>query len=209
MAAVRGVALIGSAWVLLAATLQLLSTLPVSSSLNRLADALSPALLRPVVRGAAHLSIAAGLGVPPPTDAPPIDPPGTAVMEVLPEQSDDAGTTTTTTTVGTTVVPTTTIPPATTTTRPVDPPDPPRRPPAPPPAPEVSEPAPDELVVEPGDSFWRIAADVLRDARRREVTDREVHDYWQRLIDANTSRLVDPGNPDLILPSQRLVVPRP
>jgi nucleoid-associated protein YgaU len=31
--------------------------------------------------------------------------------------------------------------------------------------------------------------------------------YWRRLIDANRDRLVDPGNPDLLLPGQELVLP--
>jgi hypothetical protein len=31
--------------------------------------------------------------------------------------------------------------------------------------------------------------------------------YWRRLIDTNRDRLVDPGNPDLLVPGQELVLP--
>jgi hypothetical protein len=33
--------------------------------------------------------------------------------------------------------------------------------------------------------------------------------YWQRLIAANRHDLIDPDNPDLLVPGQRLVVPPP
>jgi len=39
-------------------------------------------------------------------------------------------------------------------------------------------------------------------------TDAEVEPYWRRLIDLNRSRLVDPGNPDLIFPTQVFDLPR-
>ncbi len=32
--------------------------------------------------------------------------------------------------------------------------------------------------------------------------------YWQRLIEANEERFVIPGEPDVIWPGQRLVLPR-
>ena len=31
--------------------------------------------------------------------------------------------------------------------------------------------------------------------------------YWRRLIEANRGRLVDPDDPDLVLPGQRFVLP--
>jgi nucleoid-associated protein YgaU len=59
-------------------------------------------------------------------------------------------------------------------------------------------------VVEPGDSFWSIAEDVVGSGDERAAGR-----YWRALIEANRSRLVDPGNPDLLVPGQELVVPPP
>jgi nucleoid-associated protein YgaU len=71
--------------------------------------------------------------------------------------------------------------------------------------------APDDStwIVEPGDSFWSIAEDVLTPRGGPARGDRQIGRYWRRLIDANRSRLVDPRNPDLLLPGQRLQLPRP
>ena len=62
-------------------------------------------------------------------------------------------------------------------------------------------------VVGPGDSFWSIAEDVLASPAASPPGEREVGRYWRRLIDANRDRLVDSGNPDLLLPGQELVLP--
>jgi nucleoid-associated protein YgaU len=59
-------------------------------------------------------------------------------------------------------------------------------------------------VVEPGDSFWSIAEDVVGGEREREVGR-----YWRTLVEANRSRLVDPANPDLLVPGQELTLPDP
>jgi nucleoid-associated protein YgaU len=64
-------------------------------------------------------------------------------------------------------------------------------------------------VVEPGDSFWSIAADTLSGPGSRQPTDREVDGYWRHLVRANRDRLVDKDNPDLLVPGQELVVPGP
>lgn len=58
-----------------------------------------------------------------------------------------------------------------------------------------------------GDNFWTIAADTLEAERGGPVSDAEIAPYWQQLIDANADGLVEPGNPDLILPGQMLDVP--
>lgn len=83
---------------------------------------------------------------------------------------------------------------------------------APAPAPAAapaSTPAPGaNWTVEPGDSFWSIAVDVLADAAGREPDLGEVDRYWRALVDANRDRLVSP-NPDLILPGQVFVLPPP
>ena len=70
--------------------------------------------------------------------------------------------------------------------------------------------APERTVrVEPGQSFWSIAEDVLRATGRDHRADREVVPYWLRLIEANRQRLADPANPDLVFPGQVLTVPQP
>jgi hypothetical protein len=62
--------------------------------------------------------------------------------------------------------------------------------------------------VRPGDHLWGIAAATLRHRLGRAPTDAEVEPYWRRLLDLNRSRLVDPGNPDLIFPTQVFDLPR-
>lgn len=92
--------------------------------------------------------------------------------------------------------------------------------PAPAPAPQAPAPAPapaptavpqdDEWVVAMGDSFWSIAEEAVAEAAPgRAPTGDEVTAYWARLVDANRHRLADPGNPDLLLPGQRLALPAP
>ena len=66
----------------------------------------------------------------------------------------------------------------------------------------------DEHIVEAGESFWVIASDVLAQAGE-PIDERTVEPYWRVLIEANHDRLVVEGNPDLILPGQRLRVPPP
>ena len=65
-------------------------------------------------------------------------------------------------------------------------------------------------IVEPGDSFWSIAAEIVTvSPAAGEPGDRQVLGYWRRLIEANRSRLLDPANPDLLVPGQELVLPHP
>ncbi len=78
--------------------------------------------------------------------------------------------------------------------------------PAPPPLPEVD---PGVWVVEQGDSFWSIAEQVVGAEDAASADERATRRYWRRLVDANRAGLVDPGNPDLLLPGQRLVLPAP
>jgi nucleoid-associated protein YgaU len=63
--------------------------------------------------------------------------------------------------------------------------------------------------VRPGECFWSIAERVLTDNWGRAPTDAEIVPYWRRLIDANRLELVQPDNPDLILPGQVFAVPAP
>jgi hypothetical protein len=86
-------------------------------------------------------------------------------------------------------------------------------PPAAVPTPEQADPAtvpgqPDPsttptVKVRPGDNLWRIAERQVTAAPQRGPILR----YWLRLIDANASRLVEPGNPSLIHPGQILDLP--
>ncbi len=62
--------------------------------------------------------------------------------------------------------------------------------------------------VESGDSFWSIAEETLRDELPdMDLSESDIAEYWRVLIEANEDRLVDPGNPDLLIPGQRLVLP--
>jgi len=80
--------------------------------------------------------------------------------------------------------------------------------PAPAPAPEAAAPAPvDSWVVQPGDSMWSIAASHLADERGAPASDADVVVMWQRLIDLNRDRLVNPDEPDLIFADQVFELP--
>lgn len=68
--------------------------------------------------------------------------------------------------------------------------------------------APPSWTVASGDSFWSIAAETLAQAGEAP-TDRQVIGYWRRVVEANRGRLLDPGNPDLLVPGQELVLPDP
>lgn len=63
------------------------------------------------------------------------------------------------------------------------------------------------VTVRPGDHLWSIAERHLAARGDRAPTDDEVAAHWRRLIEANRDRLVDPANPDLILPGQQFVLP--
>lgn len=68
----------------------------------------------------------------------------------------------------------------------------------------------DEWVVAPGESFWSIAEEALRDARGgTQPADEEIASYWRQLIAANRARLSAPDNPDLLHVGQALVLPPP
>jgi nucleoid-associated protein YgaU len=181
VAGVRLVALALAAWVVGAATLQLLLTWSTRPALRRLAEAVSPRALRRLAHGAAGLSLTVVLAGPPT----PSDPAGTAVMEVL-----EATTTTTTDTTRPTA------PTSTPTTAPA-------AVPAAAPTPGGAGRAPGAVVVAAGDSFWSLAVEAVGEGPGC------VHDYWRRLIAANRARLVDPANPDLLYPGQVLRLPDP
>jgi len=75
------------------------------------------------------------------------------------------------------------------------------------PAPPVASTADDAWTVAPGDSFWSIATETLRDANGDEPSEDDVLSYWRVLLDANDDNLAVPGNPDLLFAGQVVVVP--
>lgn len=66
-----------------------------------------------------------------------------------------------------------------------------------------------EVIVEKGDHFWAIADEALTEAWGRPPTNVELTPYWLELIAANQDRLLPPGDPNLIYPDQRFVLPPP
>ncbi len=63
--------------------------------------------------------------------------------------------------------------------------------------------------VAPGDCFWTIAEEALARTWGRPPTDAEIVPYWQVVIEGNRSVLVDRDDPDLIYPAQDFKVPPP
>jgi hypothetical protein len=78
---------------------------------------------------------------------------------------------------------------------------------APAPEPAAAPAAVDSWVVQPGDSLWSIAASHLADTRGAAASDADVVVMWQRLIDLNRDRLVNPDEPDLIFADQVFELP--
>jgi nucleoid-associated protein YgaU len=70
----------------------------------------------------------------------------------------------------------------------------------------VEPPSTGTWVVEPGDSFWSIADEIVTDRLGRAPSDAEVAAYWSVLVAANADRLVT-GDPDVIYPGQQLLLP--
>lgn len=75
----------------------------------------------------------------------------------------------------------------------------------PPPAGEAADAT--TVTVRPGDHLWSIAERHLAARHGHVPAEREVIQYWRRLIEANRDLLVDPANPDLILPGQQFGLP--
>lgn len=58
-----------------------------------------------------------------------------------------------------------------------------------------------------GESMWSIAEELVADHAGQSPGPAAVDRLWRRLIEANRHRLVDPDDPDLILPGQVFEVP--
>lgn len=66
---------------------------------------------------------------------------------------------------------------------------------------------PDWFTVVAGDHFWGVAEEQVAAHRGPDPAEELVRRYWRRLVDDNRDLLVDPGNPDLLLPGQVLRLP--
>jgi LysM domain len=64
-----------------------------------------------------------------------------------------------------------------------------------------------DYLVQPGDHLWSIAERTVTERSGAEPSDREIGAYWRELLRLNEHRLVESGNPDLILPGQVLELP--
>ncbi|MDP8969473.1 MAG: LysM peptidoglycan-binding domain-containing protein, partial [Actinomycetota bacterium] len=66
-----------------------------------------------------------------------------------------------------------------------------------------------EHLVVPGDNLWDIAARRVAEAgggRRAELSPRDIHVYWTRVIAANRATLRS-GDPNLIYPGEQVALP--
>ena len=70
-------------------------------------------------------------------------------------------------------------------------------------------PAAREVTVRSGDHFWSLAEDAVAAHLGRPGTEAEVARHWRAVVAANADRLAVPGNADLLLPGQVVVVPSP
>lgn len=61
--------------------------------------------------------------------------------------------------------------------------------------------------VQPGEHFWSIAEQVVAERVGPSASEATVAAYWHRLVEVNRDRLVDPDDPDLILPGQVFELP--
>lgn len=62
-------------------------------------------------------------------------------------------------------------------------------------------------IVEVGEHLWTIAESTLIRSGIEHPDGGTITRYWSQLIEANRDRLVDPTDPDLIMPGQQLVLP--
>ena len=173
----RGGAAAGCAWLAVAASLQLVASIRPRGGLRTLADRVSPAMLRRLAGTAVAASMSIAVAGPV-AAGDGVGSPGTAVMVVI-----DG-------------------PPLAPAAMPVPVPAIPGAP-----ASVAPSSGPVEVRVAVGDSFWRLAERAVEQAHGPRVDDAAVADYWRRVLAANRERLVDPGNADLLLPGQVVVLP--
>ncbi len=201
LAVLRILVLMGLAYLLAATLLLLASTAVRSSTVNRLAASCTGPALQRFLRASVGLgigtmtslhSLAVGAAPPPAEDSP--EPVPGASVEPSAEE-------TTTLTRVDDLVPAAPAAPGVEATDP---------PPSLDPEPVTTTPAEadptDWWTVAPGDHLWHIAEETLADHGAVPSPD-EVAAYWHTLCEANHDRLVDPDNPDLIMPGQQIALP--
>jgi nucleoid-associated protein YgaU len=69
-----------------------------------------------------------------------------------------------------------------------------------------TSPAPDSVVVEPGDHLWKISEEHLAGVLGRPAEDAEIDPYWRSVIETNRDLLAS-GDPDLIYPGETVALP--
>lgn len=203
LAVLRLVVLVGLAYLLLSTLLLLTSTILRASVVDRLAARFTGPSLQRFLRTSAGIgigtvtslqSLTAGAAPPPVTEPP--DPVPAATVEPTAEE-------------------------VTTLTRVDDPqvrPDEPNQTEAAPGEPESATvttapaeagetSATDWWTVAPGDHLWHIAEETWLDQRGEAPSLQQTTAYWHVVCEANHGRLVDPGNPDLIMPGQQIALP--
>lgn len=181
-------------WLIVGIAAQLVVAAGAPAAIRAIADLIAPRSLQRFVRGLAGFSLSAGLAVVVPSAGiPSAEPAGVAVLHLVAEASPPPGTATLR------YVP---VPAPAATPVPVAPAAPPTSVPSASPSPVA-----DTVVVEPGDSLWSIAAEVLAERGIDVSDDAVVEGYWRRLVDANRRNLVAPANPDLIFPGQAIALP--
>lgn len=178
VACVRVGAMALAGWLAMAAAVALLAAANPWSGAQAMVDLIAPRSLQRLVHGLAGLSLTAGLALPAPSAGILGSPSETAALMVRADPADGEGTAT---------------------MHLVDAPTPDG------PAPEG--PVSKRVVVVPGDSFWSIAEEAVRDAGVAQPDDADVARYWRRVIEQNRTTLVDPATPDLIYAGQVFTLP--
>jgi len=195
LAILRLVVLVGAAYLLLATLLTLSSTILHTGAVDRMAARCTGPTLQRFLRTSAGIgigtvtsiqSLAAGAAPPPVT--------GPHAEEVTTLTRVDGPTPDQTPTEASTGPQT-------------DPPAPEPNPAATTPAASIDSGAPDSWTVAPGDHLWHIAEETLLDLRGEAPSPEQTVAYWHAVCEANHDRLVDPDNPDLILPGQQIALP--
>lgn len=184
----------------LVATTQLVALVAPGTKLARAVDRVAPRALALATAGLIITSGSTAAASPAPTTTSPGGDQGGVTMQILSPSSPRPG--------SPAAEPRTSIPRPPTTIAPADPvptADPVRSvdPSTAVPSPSVT---PLRYVVQRGDHLWSIAERAV--SLDGMTADASVVDrYWRALIDTNRDRLIDPGDPDLILPGQELELP--
>jgi len=74
-------------------------------------------------------------------------------------------------------------------------------------SPAPASPVRRQVVVHPGDSFWRLAEHHEAERLGRRPSEAETGAYWHKLVAVNRHRLHVRSDPDLLFPGQILIVP--